>query len=155
HEGLTLEGLGAELNYSRGMMEKALKLLEVDGVIVHEGTQYFRTANKWALDLARAEQVTRHRREELGEIQRYVEHEGCLMEFLSRALDDPAAAPCGKCMNCTSKTERQTPPMEMVQAAADFLRSDSLVIKVRERWPKAILENVVKCMPEALDTFDN
>jgi ATP-dependent DNA helicase RecQ len=155
HEGLTVDGLGAELNYSRGMMEKALKLLVIDGAVVHEGTQYFRSANKWASDLARAEQVTRHRREEVAEIQRYVEHHGCLMEFLARALDDSAAAPCGKCMNCTGKTERQTPPAEVIQAAADFLRSDSLVIEPRERWPKSILEEVVKCMPEALDTFDN
>jgi ATP-dependent DNA helicase RecQ len=155
HDGLTVDGLGAELNYSRGMMEKALKLLEVDGIVVHEGTQYFRTANKWALDLTRAEQVTRHRREEVAEIQRYVEHRGCLMEFLARALDDPAAARCGKCMNCTGKTDRQTPPMEMIQAAADFLRSDSLVIEPRERWPKSILDEVVKCMPEALDAFEN
>jgi ATP-dependent DNA helicase RecQ len=155
HEGLTVDGLGGELNYSRGTMEKALKLLEVDGVVMHEGTQYFRTANKWALDLGRVEQVTRHRREEVAEIQRYVEHQGCLMEFLARALDDPAAAPCGKCMNCTGKTERQTPPQEMVQAAADFLRSDSLVIEPRERWPKSILEEVIKCIPDGLDTFEN
>jgi ATP-dependent DNA helicase RecQ len=155
HDGLTVDGLGAELNYSRGTMEKTLKLLEVDGIVVHEGTQYFRTANKWSLDLARAEQVTGHRRKEVAEIQRYVEHRGCLMEFLARALDDPAAMPCGKCMNCTRKTERQTPPKGMIQAAADFLRGDSLVIESRDRWPKSILDEVVKCMPEALDTFEN
>jgi len=154
-DGLTVDGLGAELNYSRATIEKALRLLEVEGAIAREQTQYFRTANKWLPDLARAEQVTRHRREEVAEIQRYVEHRGCLMEFLSRALDDPSAAPCGRCMNCAGKTERQTPPAEIIQAAADFLRSDALVLTPRGRWPKAVLDEVVKSMPDALDTFEN
>jgi ATP-dependent DNA helicase RecQ len=155
HEGLTVDGLGAELNYSRNMIEKALKLLEVDGAISKEQTQYFRTANKWAADLARAEQVTRHRRAEIAEIQRYVDHQGCLMEFLARALDDPSAGPCGRCMNCARKTDRQTPGAEIIQAAANFLRSDTLALLPRERWPKPILAEVVKSLPEALDTFDN
>src|SRR6185436_10584398 len=135
--------------------EKALKLLEVDGAISKEQTQYFRTANKWAADLARAEQVTRHRRAEIAEIQRYVDHQGCLMEFLARALDDPSAGPCGRCMNCARKTDRQTPGAEIIQAAANFLRSDTLALLPRERWPKPVLAEVVKSLPEALDTFDN
>src|SRR5262249_25608369 len=80
--GLTVQELGAELNYPRGTLEKALKLLEVDGVVQHEGTKFSRTANRWTPDLMRSEQVTQHRRAELAEIKRYVEHNGCLMEFL-------------------------------------------------------------------------
>ena len=29
----------------------------------------------------------------------YQAHDGCLMEFLARLLDDPSAAPCGQCAN--------------------------------------------------------
>ena len=90
---LTLDEIGAELNYGRGAVEKALKLLEVDGAVAHEKRSYSRTANPWQPDAARYEQVTQRRRAEVAEIKRYVEHDGCLMEFLSRALDDPAAAP--------------------------------------------------------------
>jgi ATP-dependent DNA helicase RecQ len=39
------------------------------------------------------------RRAELAEMQAYVDYDGCFMEFLARALDDPAAEPCGKCAN--------------------------------------------------------
>src|SRR5436190_3794880 len=35
---LTLDGICAELNYSRGALEKALKLLEVDGAVHHDST---------------------------------------------------------------------------------------------------------------------
>jgi ATP-dependent DNA helicase RecQ len=91
----------------------------------------------------------------LAEIQRYVEHSGCLMEFLARALDDPSAAPCGKCMNCTGRTDRQTAPVEIVQAAAEFLRSDAVVLEPRERWPKPMLAEVEKVVPEAIERYDN
>ena len=105
---LTLDQIGAELNYGRGAMEKALKLLEVDGAVEHDQAGYTRTANPWHPDAARYEQVTRRRYAELAEIKRYVEHPGCLMEFLARALDDPTAAPCGKCMNCAGHTQRRS-----------------------------------------------
>ena len=44
---LTLDQIGAELNYGRGAMEKALKLLEVDGAVEHDQAGYTRTANPW------------------------------------------------------------------------------------------------------------
>jgi ATP-dependent DNA helicase RecQ len=98
--------------------------------------------------------VTQHRLEELAEIKSYVEHSGCLMEFLSRALDDPAAAPCGKCMNCTGKTQRQTPPPELVQAAVNFLRSDTLILEPRLKWPKPVVEEIAKQWPAAVERFE-
>ena len=62
-------------------LEKALKLLEVDGAVQREGTKFSRTANRWTPDLMRSEQVTQQRRNELAQIKSYVEHTGCLMEF--------------------------------------------------------------------------
>jgi len=152
---LTVDEIGAELNYGRSTIEKALKLLEVDGAVQHDQTGYSRTANPWHPDTARFEQVTRHRREELAEIKRYVEHKGCLMEFLSRALDDPAAAPCGKCMNCTGQTQRRPVPPTLAQAAVDFLRHDALVLEPRIWWPKPALGDLEKALPGALDRFES
>jgi ATP-dependent DNA helicase RecQ len=152
---LTVDEMGAELNYGYGALEKALKLLEVDGAVEHDKRNYSRTANPWHPDAARYEQVTQRRRSELGEIKRYVEHSGCLMEFLSRALDDPAAAPCGKCMNCTGQTQRRAVPPALAQAAVDFLRHDALVLEPRIWWPKPVLEELDKILPGALDRFAN
>jgi len=52
---LTLEEIGAELNQSRGTMDKALRLLEVDGAAQHDKSGYSRTANPWQPDTARFE----------------------------------------------------------------------------------------------------
>jgi ATP-dependent DNA helicase RecQ len=152
---LTMEEIGAELNYGRGALEKALKLLEVDGAVAHDKWNYSRTANPWQPDAARYEQVTQRRRAEVAEIKRYVEHDGCLMEFLSRALDDPAAAPCGKCMNCTGKTKRASVPPALAQAAVDFLRHDALVLEPRIWWPKPALGELDKVLPGALDRYES
>ncbi len=152
---LTLEQIGADLNHSRGAMEKALKLLEVEGAVEHDQAGYTRTANPWQPDTARFEQVTRRRRAELEEIKRYVEHPGCLMEFLARALDDPAAAPCGKCMNCAGQTQRRLVPAGLAQAAVDFLRQDALVLEPRRFWPKAVLAEVHRVLPEAIERYEH
>lgn len=153
--GMTVEELSGELNYPHTTLEKALKQLEVDGAVQREERRYLRTANRWKPDIARADRVTRHRLDELAEIKRYVEHTDCLMEFLSRALDDPNAEPCGKCMNCSGKTQRQTPPRELVQAAIHFLRSDTLILEPRLKWPKPVLREIAKEYPAAVERFDN
>jgi ATP-dependent DNA helicase RecQ len=151
----TLDEIGAQLNYTRGAMEKALRLLEVDGAIQHEKAGYSRTLNPWEPDLARYQQVTRHRLTELDEIRNYVDHPGCLMEFLARALDDPGAAPCGKCMNCKGHTTRRDPPAALVQEAADFLRNDSLIFAPRKYWPKSVLSEIEAVLDGALERFEN
>jgi ATP-dependent DNA helicase RecQ len=152
--GMTVEKLSGELNYTYTTLDKALRLLEVDGAVQREERKYLRTANRWKPDVVRAERVTQHRLDELAEIKRYVEHTGCLMEFLSRALDDPNAESCGKCMNCTGKTQRQTPPRELVQAAVNFLRSDTLILEPRLKWPKPVVEQIAKEYPDAVERFE-
>ncbi len=148
--GMTVEEIGAALNARRGTVEKALKLLEVDNAVVHERTRYVRTPNPWTPDVLRADEVTALRRAEVEQMRRYVEHTGCLMEFLARALDDPSPAPCGKCMNCTGQTHRRPLTPALLQAAVEFLRGDSLVIEPRTRWPKPVLEEVARVMPVAV-----
>ena len=148
--GLRLDEIGAALNYPRGTIEKALKLLEVDGAVNREGAIYRRTPNRWAPDIPRFEEVTRHRREELKQIKNYVEHSGCLMMFLANVLDDPSAAPCGKCMNCTGNRTRRHPPGALVAQAVEFLRGDDLVLEPRSRWPAPVLETLQQTLPQAV-----
>jgi ATP-dependent DNA helicase RecQ len=152
---MSLDAIGGELNYGRGSIEKALKLLEVDGAVEHQRSQYSRTANRWQADQARFEQVTRHKREELEQIKQYVDHQGCLMEFLSRALDDPTAGPCGKCMNCTDNRSRRQAPLPLVQEAIAFLRRDELMIEPRVRWPGSALESIQTSFPEAVLRYES
>ncbi len=149
-DGTTVNELMARLNYRRGVIEKALKLLEVDGAVVRDKTVWVRTPNAWSPDLLRSEQVTLNRRAEVDQIKRYVDHDGCLMEFLARALDDPSPGRCGKCMNCAGRKKRQAVPAELIHAAVEFLRSDTLVVEPRKQWPRAALAEVQECMPQAV-----
>jgi ATP-dependent DNA helicase RecQ len=148
--GTSINELMARLNYRRGVIEKALKLLEVDGAVVRDRTVYVRTPNAWTADLLRSEQVTRNRRAELDQIKRYVDHDGCLMEFLARALDDPSPRRCGNCMNCTGHTKRQAVSAELVHKAVEFLRGDTVTIEPRQQWPSAALAQVQEWMPQAV-----
>ena len=151
----TLDQLAGRLNQRRTALEKALKLLEVEGAVQHDAAGYSRTANPWKPDTARFESVTRLRLSELEEIRRYVSHPGCLMEFLARALDDPASAACGRCMNCAHQTQRRLPPPALVQAAVDFLRHDALGWEPHTRWPASVLAEVVRVLPEAVDRYES
>ena len=150
--GMTISGICAELNHGRGAIEKALKLLEVDGAVQYEKGCWSRTPVPWSPEVEQWERVTKHRREELGQMQRYVAHRGCLMEFLSRTLDDPAAAPCGKCMNCSHHEHRRAVPRQVALEAVDFLRGDAVVLEPRERWPKPVLADLHKVLPQAVET---
>jgi ATP-dependent DNA helicase RecQ len=106
HEGLAFNEILSHVNVSPGMAEKALNLLEVDGAVGVDFDRkpiYFRTLNPWKPDFERIERVINLRRTEMEQIQTYVQHQGCLMEFLQRALDDPAPRACGRCANCQGR----------------------------------------------------
>lgn len=146
--GLTLAQILDRVNLTYSAVEKILKLLEVDGIIGSEkmdrgGTRYFRTANRWAPDSARADAITELRRRELAQMQEYVALTSCLMEFLGRALDDPHAKPCGRCANCTGKGWPTTVTREWVAQAVQFLKHTELTIEPRKRWPIGMFDTTL------------
>jgi ATP-dependent DNA helicase RecQ len=120
------------------MADRALKLLEIDGAIeikFNRKILYVRTANPWQPDIDRTNRITALRRGELAQMQRYVAHSGCLMEFLARALDDPDAKTCGVCANCQGKGFRAETSAELVKQAAEFLGRVDIVLEPKKRWP--------------------
>lgn len=148
--GMTISELLNVVNLRKQTVEKALKLLEVEGAVARDQTRYFRTPNPWSPDTLRAEAVTRLRRQELEEIKRYVSHQGCLMELLARALDDPHAATCGRCMNCSGERLPTEVASDLVGNAVSFLRSDLLVIEPRKIWPASAVPELRGRIPESL-----
>ena len=87
------------MNLPYGQIEKALKLLEVDGAVAKDRGRFVRTAMPWEQDEAWVAAVLEARRRELASMQAYVDTTDCRMEFLGRLLNDPAAGPCGHCAN--------------------------------------------------------
>src|SRR5205823_6585024 len=113
-----------------------LKSLEVEGVVERDGGKWRRTLTPWTYPAQRVDAVTAARRREQQQMQAYLTHEGCLMEFLRRELDDPAAQPCGRCARCTRR------PLVAVDVdrtmaidAVAFLRGQSLAFEPRKQWP--------------------
>jgi ATP-dependent DNA helicase RecQ len=133
--GMKVTDLERAVNLRRSDIEKALKLLLIDGAVAREKSRYRRTAVAWEPDGARTAAVTETRRAELRHMQAYVRHPGCLMRFLTDALDDPASADCGRCRNCTGEGLSESVTHEAVVAASRFLRGEIRQIEPRKQWP--------------------
>ncbi|TFG70924.1 MAG: ATP-dependent DNA helicase RecQ, partial [Anaerolineales bacterium] len=148
---LKLYDLLSYVNISRGMAEKALKLLELDGAVgieYNRGKYYFRTPNPWHPDEEHYQRVTDLRRQELSQMQAYVSHDSCLMQFLCDALDDPQPKPCGRCANCVGRGFSTEVPFELVTAAIEFLRSEELVLNPRKQFPPGVFPDMKRSIPD-------
>jgi ATP-dependent DNA helicase RecQ len=132
--GLSLGSLQREVNLSRGQLDQALKLLELDGAIEKVRGLYARTDAPWQPDEERIERVIATRKLELEQMRAYVGYAGCRMEYLTRLLDDPDAGPCGRCANDVGQGMPHEVDQEIVQAAIDFLRRSLREIEPRKRW---------------------
>lgn len=152
-EGLSLYELLANINVNASTAEKALKLLEVDGAVgmtYDHKVIYFRTPNPWKPDPERVERVLNLRRMELAQMQAYVTHRGCLMEFLQRALDDPNPKPCGRCANCRGMGFSNKVSQNLVIKAETFLKGAFIPISPRKRWPVGLFPDQKTIIPTAL-----
>ena len=101
-DGLSVRELEGTVNLRKGRIEQMLKLLSVENPapVIKLGSRWQRTPVPYRLDHERVRRLTTQRETEWHEIQRYVDEEGCLMQFLAHALDDPDPRPCGKCASC-------------------------------------------------------
>jgi ATP-dependent DNA helicase RecQ len=65
----------------------------------------------------------------------YLATGGCRMEYLRRELDDPAAAPCGRCDNCTGRPWSAAVSAAGTAAARDRLMRPGVDVAPRKMWP--------------------
>lgn len=102
-DGLTLGQIEECVNLRKiSQIEKVLKLLSVENPspVLKDKSKWFRTSAPFNMDHERINHLTQQREIEWQEVQDYINHQGCLMDYLRQALDDPYSEPCGKCMNC-------------------------------------------------------
>ena len=152
-KGLSLNELLARVNVSRSMADRALKLLEIDGAIeirFDKTNRYFRTTNPWKPDIDRTNRITALRRAELAQMQEYVAHRGCLMEFLASALDDPDARACGVCAICQGRGFSGEASPKLTRQAAEFLGRVDIVLEPRKRWPMDVGLSATSVIPAEL-----
>jgi ATP-dependent DNA helicase RecQ len=134
--------LEAALNLKRSRIQKALTLLEIDGAIARDGGRYRRTDTPYVPDRERMDRITELRRAEKHEMRAYLHHHGCLMEFLTRALDDPSPEPCGRCAPELGGLLPVTVDQARVLEAIRLLRGSVEVIEPRRQWPAGAVEGL-------------
>jgi ATP-dependent DNA helicase RecQ len=68
----------------------------------------------------------------------YIAARDCRMEYLRRELDDPAAAPCGRCDNCTGQPWPDAVGEADTAAAGDRLLRPGVEVPPRRMWPSGM-----------------
>ena len=132
--GLSTMEMQRGLNITYGQLQKTLRYLSSDSPtpIRRQKSKWMLTpaAATYSLDEEKVRQITGLRYEEQAEMRRYLQHPGCLMEFLEYSLDDPTPHPCGKCANCQGRALLPTVcSPELVRQAQQFLRGSSQALE--------------------------
>jgi len=145
--------LETHVDLSRGRLESMLKVLDVDGAVRRVGGGWAATGQPWHYDGERYQRVAAERAREQQAMLAYQATDGCRMEYLRRELDDPAAAPCGRCDNCTGQRPRAEVPETSTAAARERLLRPGVTVEPRRMWPtgmKALGLDVAGKIPATL-----
>jgi ATP-dependent DNA helicase RecQ len=93
------------------------------------------TGQPWEYDGARYAGLARARRAEQEAMLRYLDTDDCRMEYLRRLLDDPDAAACGRCDNCTGHRYDASVTEQARGGASDWLARPGVPVAPRKMWP--------------------
>ncbi|MGY2083626.1 DEAD/DEAH box helicase [Blastococcus sp. SYSU DS0539] len=122
----------------RSRLELLLKVLAVDGAVERVQGGWRSTGQPWVYDADRYARVTRTREAEQRAMLSYaepVDEAECRMAFLQSALDDPTAAPCGRCDVCAGPWYATDVPAAASEAASAALDRPGVELAPRAMWP--------------------
>ncbi|MFJ5262173.1 RecQ family ATP-dependent DNA helicase [Streptomyces sp. NPDC088387] len=132
---LSVPALEAMVELRRTRLETMLKVLDVDGAVKRVKGGWISTGEPWAYDAERYARVARQRAAEQQAMRDYVSSTDCRMEFLRRQLDDPDAAPCGRCDNCAGVWIESSVSDEALTGAVKELDRPGVEVEPRRMWP--------------------
>src|SRR3954464_7914466 len=135
---VSVPALEVSVEISRSRLEQMLKVLDVDGAVRRVQGGWIATGEPWTYDADRYRKVDEVRSAEQQAMRDYIATDACRMEFLRRQLDDPSAAPCGRCDNCTGKGWSTDVSDTTMSASRDELRRPGVEIEVRSMWPTGL-----------------
>jgi ATP-dependent DNA helicase RecQ len=135
---MSLAALEPMVDLSRSRLEAMLKVLDVDGAVRRVSGGWESTGQPWTYDAERYERVAAEREREQRAMLDYIDTTDCRMEFLRRQLDDPEAAPCGRCDNCTGPSWSSDVPSQAAGAARDRLARPGVEVEPRRMWPSGL-----------------
>lgn len=135
---LSIGQLETAVGLRRGRLETMLKVLDVDGAARKVQGGWTGTGAAWHYDRERYARVARTREAEQRLMLDYQETKRCRMRFLREALDDEAAADCGRCDNCGGLAIEPAPSAEEIEAARDHLRRPGVAVEPRKQWATGV-----------------
>ncbi len=140
---MTVPAIESATGMRRGRLETQLKILAVDDVVSRGSDGWTATGKRWSYDTAKWDGLKAVRSAEADLMRRYAHGEGCLMQFLQLALDDPDPQPCGRCSVCTGDVPAPgaRPSADVEQAAQRFFRGQDVVIEPRKLWPSGVADH--------------
>jgi ATP-dependent DNA helicase RecQ len=135
---LSTAALETSVDLSRGRLEMMLKVLDVDGAARRVSGGWTATGQPWHYDAERYARVAAERSREQQAMLGYIAGTECRMDWLLRELDDPAAAPCGRCDNCAGRPWSDAVPEAMAEAAREALLRPGTEVEPRKMWPSGM-----------------
>lgn len=138
-DGLTLRDLEKELNYSFGIIEKVLKMLSLENPapVIKVNAKYYRTTVHFKMDTERINFLTKQKLKEWEEMQDYINHKDCLMNYLRESLDDPASQNCNNCSNCREDLRLSNKSNKNLAIMSDrFLKRSEVPLVLKKQTAK-------------------
>ena len=131
----SLAALETSVDLTRSRLEMMLKVLDVDGAVRRVRGGWEATGRPWVYDAERYARVAAERSREQEAMLAYAATGACRMEYLRRELDDPHAAPCGRCDNCTGQAAPTEVSAAATTAARTRLQRAGVDVAPRRMWP--------------------
>ena len=127
--------LEALVDVRRNQLELLLKVLDVDGAVQRVKGGWVGTGQPWTYDAERYERIAQAREHEQQAMVRYQAGQTCRMQLLQAELDDPTAAPCGRCDVCAGAWYPSDVAEGSLGQAAQTLDRVGVEIEPRGLWP--------------------
>lgn len=136
--GATLSDIQRRVNAKQSRIVAALKFLAAESpspiLVSSRPKKYMRSLNDYELPHETIARLSRKKLEEWDVMKKYLNHDGCLMQFLTSQLDDPEAPVCGKCANCFPEGALPTTySQETALAAAEFIENVNIEIPPKKQ----------------------
>ncbi|MFE5327665.1 RecQ family ATP-dependent DNA helicase [Embleya sp. NPDC056575] len=132
---LSTQALEPLVELRRNRLELMLKVLDVDGAVKRVRGGWITTGRPWAYDAERYARVAAAREHEQQSMRDYQADGTCRMQFLRRCLDDPGAAPCGRCDTCAGPRHDTRVDPASRDAARAALGRPGVEVEARRMWP--------------------
>ncbi|GAA1475376.1 RecQ family ATP-dependent DNA helicase [Corynebacterium felinum] len=136
---LSTPAVEKHVDLSRGRLEQALKVLDVEGAVSRVAQGWVRDESfpPFFYDSARFAQLQAMRRLEQQAMMEYVHLTSCRELFLRQQLDDATAtSPCGRCDNCRQVFFDSSIDPSMRALIDTHRHTPGVEIAVRKRWPE-------------------